>query len=137
MIKIVGKALRVHRITEKGDVRVKFETEPNVRWTIYTFLLNRIECDFGIGDLVYVNKDERVAKHILGTNWNQNLSKFLGQIGQIVDIKSNGELLINSSDNSHFLICKELCYKISESKLSENYSGSNNLQDFTSKFFFD
>lgn len=84
---------------------------------------------------MFINKDERVVKHVMGSNWNQSLKKILAQTGQVVEIKSNGELLINLNEKNNFLVCRELCYKLSESRLNENCSGSNNLQDFTSNFF--
>lgn len=136
IFKIIGKTLRVHRITEKGDVRVKFETDPNIHWTIYTYLLNRIESNFEIGDHLYVNKDERVVKHVLGSNWNQNMRKYLAQMGQVAEVRPNGELLINLNDKSQLLICKKLCFKISESRFTENYSDSNELHDFSSKTYY-
>lgn len=133
IFKIIGKTLRVHRITEKGDVRVKFETDPNTHWTIYTYLLNRVESNFEIGDNVYINKDERVAKNVLGNNWTQNMRNFLAQVGQVAEVKSNGELLINLNDKNQLLICKKLCFKILESKFAKNYSDSNDLNHFSSK----
>ncbi|CAF0849336.1 unnamed protein product [Brachionus calyciflorus] len=130
MTEVPEKTIRVHRITEKGDVRIKFESDTSIRWTIYSFLLNKIDQKFESGESVLVNFDERVIKSCLKNNWDENYNKIVGQICKIISLKSNGDLLLNFND-TEYSMPRDLCYKILDPILDDNYSTANNLQEST------
>ena len=96
--------------------------------------MNKLNQNFNIGDYVLINKDERVFKNVLKDKWSEKFRKLIGQVCKVEGIGQNGELLLSLND-VEFLIPKELCYKINDTKSDENYSGFNNLEESTSKFF--
>jgi len=61
---LIGKIGTIHRVTDKGDVRVQFDG-PDNRWTIYPGALIKLSKNsFIVGDYVRVNSDEDVVKNL-------------------------------------------------------------------------
>jgi len=61
---LIGKIGTIHRVTDKGDVRVQFDG-PDNRWTIYPGALIKLSKNsFTVGDYVRVNSDEEVVKNL-------------------------------------------------------------------------
>ena len=61
---LIGKIGTIHRVTDKGDVRVQFDG-PDNRWTIYPGALVKLSKNsFIVGDYVRVNSDEEVVKNL-------------------------------------------------------------------------
>ena len=55
MLQIIDKIGVVHRITDKGDVRVQYDTFPS-RWTLHPAALSKVS-DFSVGDHVRIHSD--------------------------------------------------------------------------------
>lgn len=63
MAEYIGKIGRVHRITDKGDIRVQFEGCNN-RWTFHPGALTKVTSkdSFSLGDIVRVKTDLSAVK---------------------------------------------------------------------------
>jgi E3 ubiquitin-protein ligase mind-bomb len=72
--KLVGKVGTIHRLTEKGDVRVQFDG-PDNRWTIYPGALTKLSCSYLVGDYVRVVNDEETVKNYQKGHgeWTENM----------------------------------------------------------------
>lgn len=62
MAKYVGKIGTVHRVTDKGDIRVQYE-DCNNRWTFNPSALCKINT-FSIGDVVCVISDQAKVREL-------------------------------------------------------------------------
>ena len=98
MADIVGRKGRVHRLTEKGDVRVQYPGHPpqDYRWAINPAAL-RILHGHAVGDTVTVTSDRSLVER-----YHQNpaaLDSVLGCAGTITQITS-GKRPIKSSMSS-------------------------------------
>ncbi len=87
MADIVGRKGRVHRITEKGDIRVQYPGHPpqEYRWAINPAAL-RILHGHAVGDRVTVTHDRRLVER-----FHQNpaaLESVLGCVGTITHVNS-------------------------------------------------
>ena len=75
MADLVGKIGTIHRVTDKGDIRVQFDG-PDNRWTIYPGALIKLSKNsFIVGDHVRVNSDEDVVKNLQKGHgeWTENM----------------------------------------------------------------
>ncbi|RNA37255.1 E3 ubiquitin- ligase MIB2 isoform X2 [Brachionus plicatilis] len=96
MADLIGKTGVIHRVTDKGDVRVQFDTPEN-RWTIYPALLTKISTGFVLGDYVRVNNDEETVKNMQKGHgeWSEKMRMILGKICKIINIYADGDLRIS------------------------------------------
>ena len=77
MAELVGKIGTIHRVTDKGDVRVQFDSD---RWTIYPGALTKLSKNsFVVGDYVRINSDEDVVKNLQKGHgeWTENMKTVL------------------------------------------------------------
>jgi E3 ubiquitin-protein ligase mind-bomb len=73
MTDLIGKVGSVHRVTEKGDIRVQYEGTDN-RWTICPNALTKV-CTFSVGDYVRISNEEDVVKTLQKGHgeWTDNM----------------------------------------------------------------
>ncbi|XP_031846434.1 E3 ubiquitin-protein ligase mind bomb 2 isoform X2 [Nomia melanderi] len=97
MAEYIGKVGRVHRITEKGDVRVQFEGCNN-RWTFHPGTLTKVTCKdtFSLGDIVRVKTDLSAVKLYQRGHgeWIDVMKNALGKTGKVIKIYSDGDLRV-------------------------------------------
>lgn len=94
MREVIGRRGKVHRITEKGDIRVQFPGEPakDHRWTINPLAV-RIIKGFSIGDKVTITDDKAlIAKYHQNT---AALDGFAGCSGTITHIHSETSMVVD------------------------------------------
>ncbi|XP_015433480.1 PREDICTED: E3 ubiquitin-protein ligase MIB2 [Dufourea novaeangliae] len=97
MADYIGKVGRVHRITDKGDVRVQFEGCNN-RWTFHPGALTKVTSkdSFSLGDIVRVKTDLSAVKLYQRDHgeWIDVMKNALGKTGKVIKIYSDGDLRV-------------------------------------------
>jgi len=95
MAKLVGRKGRVHRLTEKGDVRVQFPTsgDPSTnRWTLNPMAL-RVVKGFDVGDKVKITDDRNMISKY-HTN-HAALSGYAGHTARIQHIHGESSVTLD------------------------------------------
>ncbi|KAJ8920592.1 hypothetical protein NQ315_004731 [Exocentrus adspersus] len=77
MAEYIGKVGTVHRVTDKGDIRVQYEGCNN-RWTFNPITLHKVN-SFAVGDIVSLITD---------------VEKSLGKLGKVLKVYSDGDLRV-------------------------------------------
>ncbi|XP_042895609.1 E3 ubiquitin-protein ligase MIB2 [Parasteatoda tepidariorum] len=95
MAEFVGKVGTVHRVTDKGDIRVQYEGCNN-RWTFHPGALKKIQL-FSLGDMVRIIDDLAKMKDLQKGHgeWIEVMKTALGKTGKITKIYSDGDLRVN------------------------------------------
>jgi E3 ubiquitin-protein ligase mind-bomb len=72
-IKLVEKVGTVHRVTDKGDIRVQYEGNDN-RWTVAPNALVKV-LSHSVGDYVRISNDEEIVKNFQKGHgeWTDNM----------------------------------------------------------------
>lgn len=87
----------VHRITDRGDIRVQYEKCEN-RWTFHPLALVKIagKETFSLGDWVQVKNDIVVVRNyqVNHGEWTDTMKSALGKTGKIVKIYRDGDLRV-------------------------------------------
>ncbi|KAK9500491.1 hypothetical protein O3M35_001746 [Rhynocoris fuscipes] len=96
MVEIIGVVGRVHRITEKGDIRVGYQHMGTIKWTLNPRALVRVREELSVGDLVKVSNDKDAVMALQKGHgeWIHVMSSILGKTGKIVKIYSDGDLRV-------------------------------------------
>lgn len=96
MAEYIGKLGTVHRVTDKGDIRVQYEGCNN-RWTFHPGALTKVML-FSVGDMVRVIDDANKVKELQRGHgeWIDVMKASLGKIGKITKIYTDGDLRVNS-----------------------------------------
>ncbi|XP_035697228.1 E3 ubiquitin-protein ligase MIB2-like isoform X1 [Branchiostoma floridae] len=98
MVEYIGKAGTVHRVTERGDIRVQYDGSSN-RWTFHPAALTKVDM-FSVGDTVRISdKMEEVKRLQAGHGeWTDAMRSTLGQLGTVQKVYHDGDLrvLVNS-----------------------------------------
>ncbi|CAK7318495.1 E3 ubiquitin-protein ligase MIB2 [Vulpes lagopus] len=83
----------VHRITDRGDVRVQFGRE--TRWTFHPGALTKHNA-FWVGDVVRVIDDLDTVKRLQAGHgeWTDDMAPALGRIGKVVKVFRDGNLRV-------------------------------------------
>ncbi|XP_036389595.1 E3 ubiquitin-protein ligase MIB2 [Megalops cyprinoides] len=83
----------VHRITDRGDVRVQYSN--NIRWTFHPGALTKVNT-FGVGDLVRVLEDMETVKRLQAGHgeWTDSMAPALGQVGKVLKVYADGDLRV-------------------------------------------
>ena len=94
MAEVIGRRGKVHRLTEKGDVRIQFQGNPakDHRWTLNPLAV-RIVTGHSIGDRVTITSDKALIE-----KYHQNhaaLAGFSGCTGTITHIHSENSMVID------------------------------------------
>ncbi|KAL2738045.1 E3 ubiquitin-protein ligase MIB2-like isoform X3 [Vespula squamosa] len=97
MAEYIGKIGTVHRVTDKGDIRVQYEGCNN-RWTFHPKALTKVISKdiFSLGDIVKVKNDLTTVKHYQRGHgeWIDVMKTALGKTGKIIKIYSDGDLRV-------------------------------------------
>ncbi|XP_015600108.1 E3 ubiquitin-protein ligase MIB2 [Cephus cinctus] len=97
MAEYIGKIGTVHRVTDKGDIRVQYEGCNN-RWTFHPGALSKVitKDSFSLGDIVRVKTDAAVVKHCQRGHgeWIDVMRTALGKTGKVIKIYPDGDLLV-------------------------------------------
>ncbi|XP_069935507.1 E3 ubiquitin-protein ligase MIB2 isoform X2 [Oryctolagus cuniculus] len=83
----------VHRITDRGDVRVQFS--PETRWTFHPGALTKHNT-FWVGDVVRVLDDLDTVKRLQAghSEWTDDMAPALGRVGKVVKVFGDGNLRV-------------------------------------------
>jgi len=93
-LQFIGKLGVVHRVTDRGDIRVQYSTS-NQRWTFHPGALTKVRA-FLEGDVVRVSDDpDRVRENQKGHgDWVEAMLGVLGKVGIVQEIYSDGDLRV-------------------------------------------
>ncbi|XP_037684717.1 E3 ubiquitin-protein ligase MIB2 isoform X2 [Choloepus didactylus] len=83
----------VHRITDRGDVRVQFDSE--TRWTFHPGALTKYN-SFWVGDVVRVIDDLDTVKRLQAGHgeWTDDMAPALGCVGKVVKVFGDGNVRV-------------------------------------------
>ncbi|KAF5924739.1 hypothetical protein HPG69_016704 [Diceros bicornis minor] len=93
MAEFIGQTGTVHRITDRGDVRVQFSHE--TRWTFHPGALTKHN-SFWVGDVVRVIDDLDTVKRLQAGHgeWTDDMAPALGHVGNVVKVFGDGNLRV-------------------------------------------
>ncbi|KAG2459186.1 E3 ubiquitin-protein ligase MIB2 isoform X1 [Polypterus senegalus] len=93
MAEYIGRIGTIHRITDRGDVRVQYGN--NIRWTFHPGALTKVNT-FAVGDLVRVLDDmDNVKRLQVGHGeWTDSMAPVLGQMGKVLKVYADGDLRV-------------------------------------------
>nr|Q8R516.2 RecName: Full=E3 ubiquitin-protein ligase MIB2; AltName: Full=Dystrophin-like protein; Short=Dyslike; AltName: Full=Mind bomb homolog 2; Short=Mind bomb-2; AltName: Full=RING-type E3 ubiquitin transferase MIB2; AltName: Full=Skeletrophin [Mus musculus]AAX84652.1 mind bomb-2 [Mus musculus] len=93
MAEFIGQMGTVHRITDRGDVRVQFNHE--TRWTFHPGALTKHN-SFWVGDVVRVIGDLDTVKRLQAGHgeWTDDMAPALGRVGKVVKVFGDGNLRV-------------------------------------------
>lgn len=99
MAEFIGQTGTVHRITERGDVRVQYNSE--TRWTFHPGALTKHN-SIWVGDVVRVMDDmDAVKKLQVGHGeWTDDMAPALGQIGKVIKVFEDGDMRVSVGGQS-------------------------------------
>ncbi|XP_054655339.1 E3 ubiquitin-protein ligase MIB2 isoform X1 [Dunckerocampus dactyliophorus] len=93
MAEYICRVGSVHRITDRGDVRVQYSN--NIRWTFHPGALTKVNT-FGVGELVRVLEDIDSVKRLQAGHgeWTDSMAPVLGQVGKVLKVYADGDLRV-------------------------------------------
>ncbi|XP_041319607.1 E3 ubiquitin-protein ligase MIB2 [Pyrgilauda ruficollis] len=99
MAEFIGQTGTVHRITDRGDVRVQFN--PETRWTFHPGALTKLNT-FWVGDVVRVIDDMETVKRFQPGHgeWTDEMAPTLGHIGKVIKVYGDGDLRVSVGGQS-------------------------------------
>ncbi|KAJ7421484.1 E3 ubiquitin-protein ligase MIB2 [Willisornis vidua] len=100
MAEFIGQTGTVHRITDRGDVRVQFNSE--TRWTFHPGALTKLNT-FWVGDVVRVIDDMETVKRLQPGHgeWTDEMApQTLGHIGKVIKVYGDGDLRVSVGGQS-------------------------------------
>ena len=94
MAEFIGHIGTVHRVTEKGDIRVQFEGCHN-RWTFNPLALSQV-ISYSVGDIVKICDDINKVKELQRCHgeWNDHMLGAIGKMGKIVKVYEDQDLRV-------------------------------------------
>ncbi|CAG9858951.1 unnamed protein product [Phyllotreta striolata] len=94
MAEYISKVGTVHRVTEKGDIRVQYEGCNN-RWTFNPIALHKVN-SFSVGDVVTLITDVEKVKELQKGHgeWIEIMRNSLGKLGKVLKVYSDGDLRV-------------------------------------------
>lgn len=94
MSEYIGKVGTVHRITDRGDVRVQYEGCAN-RWTFHPDALREVQM-FADGEMVKVLEDEHKVRELQKNHgeWTDLMKQTLGRMGKVLKVYADGDLRV-------------------------------------------
>ncbi|KAL1021098.1 hypothetical protein UPYG_G00008800 [Umbra pygmaea] len=93
MAEYISRIGTVHRITDRGDVRVQYSN--NIRWTFHPGALTKVNT-FGVGELVRVLDEIDSVKRLQAGHgeWTDSMAPALGQVGKVLKVYADGDLRV-------------------------------------------
>ncbi|KAL7287477.1 hypothetical protein TKK_0018577 [Trichogramma kaykai] len=131
MADYVGKIGTVHRVTDKGDIRIQYEGCNN-RWTFHPGALTKIVSreNFKVGDVVRVKSDMSAVRHYQRGHgeWIDAMKVVLGKTGKIIKTYPDGDVRIEAGGQSWTFnpLCVTLVPGGDSSLLNESLNSSYN-----------
>ncbi|EDW28509.1 GL18910 [Drosophila persimilis] len=131
MVEHLAKLGTVHRITDKGDIRVQYENCPN-RWTFHPAALVKV-VSFRVGDLVTIINDANKVQQLQKGHgeWIDIMRYALGKICKVVKVYSDGDLRIQQLDDGFEWTLNPKCVKLERSPLATAAERSNSMMDLS------
>ncbi|KAM7359635.1 E3 ubiquitin-protein ligase mind bomb 2 isoform 1-T2 [Cochliomyia hominivorax] len=131
MVEHLSKLGTVHRITEKGDIRVQYENCPN-RWTFHPAALVKV-VSFRVGDLVTIINDAAKVQQLQKGHgeWIELMRYALGKLCKVVKVYSDGDLRIEQLDDGFEWTLNPKCVKLERSPLATAAERSNSMMDLS------
>nr|XP_060615013.1 E3 ubiquitin-protein ligase MIB2 [Anolis sagrei ordinatus]XP_060615014.1 E3 ubiquitin-protein ligase MIB2 [Anolis sagrei ordinatus] len=99
MAEFIGQTGTVHRITDRGDVRVQFNSD--TRWTFHPGALTKLNA-FWVDDVVRVIDDIETIKQLQAGHgeWTDEMAPTLGHIGKVIKVFGDGDLRVSFAGQS-------------------------------------
>uniref|UniRef100_A0A8D0BS99 E3 ubiquitin-protein ligase MIB2 n=1 Tax=Salvator merianae TaxID=96440 RepID=A0A8D0BS99_SALMN len=99
MAEFIGQTGSVHRITDRGDVRVQFNSD--TRWTFHPGALTKLNT-FWVDDVVRVIDDMETVKQLQAGHgeWTDEMAPTLGHIGKVIKVFGDGDLRVSFAGQS-------------------------------------
>ncbi|XP_053308066.1 E3 ubiquitin-protein ligase MIB2 isoform X3 [Spea bombifrons] len=99
MAEFIGQTGTVHRITERGDVRVQYNSE--TRWTFHPGALTKHN-SIWVGDVVRVMDCMDTVKKLQVDHgeWTDDMAPALGQIGKVIKVFGDGDMRVSVGGQS-------------------------------------
>lgn len=131
MVEHLSKLGTVHRITEKGDIRVQYDNCPN-RWTFHPAALVKV-VSFRVGDLVTIINDASKVQQLQKGHgeWIELMRYALGKLCKVVKVYSDGDLRIEQLDDCFEWTLNPKCVKLERSPLATAAERSNSMMDLS------
>ncbi|KAH8357866.1 hypothetical protein KR200_011626 [Drosophila serrata] len=131
MVEHLSKLGTVHRITDKGDIRVQYENCPN-RWTFHPAALVKV-VSFRVGDLVTIINDANKVQQLQKGHgeWIEIMRYALGKLCKVVKVYSDGDLRIQQLDDGFEWTLNPKCVKLERSPLATAAERSNSMMDLS------
>ncbi|XP_037808555.1 E3 ubiquitin-protein ligase MIB2 [Lucilia sericata] len=131
MVEHLSKLGTVHRITEKGDIRVQYENCPN-RWTFHPAALVKV-VSFRVGDLVTIINDSAKVQQLQKGHgeWIELMHYALGKLCKVIKVYSDGDLRIEQLDDGFEWTLNPKCVKLERSPLATAAERSNSMMDLS------
>ncbi|CAF0869158.1 unnamed protein product [Rotaria sp. Silwood1] len=138
MADVLGKEGHVHRVTERGDVRVQFhipgdnnqDSSSSIaqqnRWTFHPGALCKIH-SFSVGDQVIICGDEQRLKQAQKGHgeWSHDMIGALGKQGKVLQVYGDGDIRVSVNGQS-FTFNPQCCTPLTTSSSSLLSSTSHN-----------
>ena len=140
MADILGKEGHVHRVTERGDVRVQFHmnsqenddqstsaaTAQQNRWTFHPGALTKIY-SFNTGDQVIICSDEQRLRQAQKGHgeWSHDMIGVLGKQGRVLQVYGDGDIRVSVNGQS-FTFNPQCCIPLTTNSSSLLKSTNHN-----------
>uniref|UniRef100_A0A182NP47 RING-type E3 ubiquitin transferase n=1 Tax=Anopheles dirus TaxID=7168 RepID=A0A182NP47_9DIPT len=135
MAEYLPKVGIVHRITDKGDIRVQYEGCAN-RWTFHPAALVKI-FSFNLGDIVTFIGDAAKMQQLQKGHgeWIETMHNVLGKSGKVIKIYSDGDLRVQQLDDDMAWTVNPKCVKLERSSVSHAAATerSNSMMDLSNQ----
>ncbi|XP_055549716.1 E3 ubiquitin-protein ligase MIB2 isoform X2 [Wyeomyia smithii] len=135
MAEYLSKIGIVHRITDKGDIRVQYEGCAN-RWTFHPAALIRIY-SFNVGDIVTFITDATKMQQLQKGHgeWVETMHNVLGKSGKVIKIYGDGDLRVQQCDDDLAWTVNPKCVKLERSLISQATATerSNSMMDLSNQ----
>lgn len=145
MADVLGKEGHVHRVTERGDVRVQFhipdennqdQSSSSIaqqnRWTFHPGALCKIH-SFSVGDQVIICGDEQRLRQAQKGHgeWSHDMIGVLGKQGKVLQVYGDGDIRVSVNGQS-FTFNPQCCTPLTSSSSSSllNSTSHNTLQAY-------
>uniref|UniRef100_A0A182TLS6 RING-type E3 ubiquitin transferase n=1 Tax=Anopheles melas TaxID=34690 RepID=A0A182TLS6_9DIPT len=133
MAEYLTKVGIVHRITDKGDIRVQYEGCAN-RWTFHPAALVKIY-SFNVGDMVTFISDPAKMQHLQKGHgeWIETMHNVLGKPGKVIKIYGDGDLRVQQLDDDMAWTVNPKCVKLASSCHAAATERSNSMADLSNQ----
>ncbi|XP_064642010.1 E3 ubiquitin-protein ligase MIB2-like isoform X2 [Lineus longissimus] len=128
MADYIGRVGTVHRITERGDVRVQYEGCAN-RWTFHAGALTKVQ-QFAVGDIVKISDNLPQVKSQQKDHgeWTDQMKAALGQTGKVLKVYADGDLRVSVASQT-WTFNPACCHLVLQVTQDVNKSGVQKRED--------